>query len=206
MTTPPDFKRRTLVKALAASALIPLLGSNLIACSNNSNNSSILDGLGGVPADFNHGVASGDPLTDRVILWTRVTPTGAEGNVQIQWQIADNAEFTNILGQGEGTTSADVDYTVKVDAEGLEPGSVYYYRFITGDKTSTVGKTRTLPQGSVASATFAVVSCSNYPAVISMSTARLRNRMLTPYYTWATTSMNTHPRAMPALAPRNSAG
>lgn len=164
MTTPPDFKRRTLVKALAASALIPLLGSNLIACSNNSNNSSILDGLGGVPADFNHGVASGDPLTDRVILWTRVTPTGAEGNVQIQWQIADNAEFTNILGQGEGTTSADVDYTVKVDAEGLEPGSVYYYRFITGDKTSTVGKTRTLPQGSVASATFAVVSCSNYPA------------------------------------------
>ena len=64
MTTPPGFKRRTLVKALAAGSLIPLLGSNLIGCSDGSDNSFTIDS---VPADFNHGVASGDPLTDRVI-------------------------------------------------------------------------------------------------------------------------------------------
>ena len=164
MTTPPDFKRRTLVKALAASSLIPLLGSNLIGCSNSSNNNSnTSDGVSSVPADFNHGVASGDPLTDRVILWTRVTPT-EEGQVLVQWEVAEDADFTSVVGQGEGMTSADVDYTVKVDAEGLQPGTSYYYRFMTGDKTSPPGKTRTLPQGMVQAASFAVVSCSNYPA------------------------------------------
>ena len=167
MTTPPDFKRRTLVKALAASTLIPLLGSNLIACSNGSNNSNNAGNPGGdpgVPADFNHGVASGDPLTDRVILWTRATPTAEEGQVLVQWELAEDAEFANIIGQGEGMTSTDVDYTVKVDAEGLQPSTDYFYRFMTGDKTSVVGKTRTLPQGSVQAASFAVVSCANYPA------------------------------------------
>lgn len=161
MTTPPGFKRRTLVKALAAGSLIPLLGSNLIACSNGSDHSD--DGFTSVPADFNHGIASGDPLTDRVILWTRVTPT-EEGLVQVQWELAEDQDFANIIAQGAGTTSAEVDYTVKVDAEGLQPGTAYFYRFMTGDKTSTVGKTRTLPQGAVQAAAFAVVSCSNYPA------------------------------------------
>ena len=161
MTTPPGFKRRTLVKALAAGSLIPLLGSNLIGCSDGSDNSFTIDS---VPADFNHGVASGDPLTDRVILWTRVTPTAAEGPVQVAWQLASDADFANIVAEGSGATSADVDYTVKVDAEGLNAGSTYYYRFKTGDKTSPTGKTRTLPQGAVAAASFAVVSCSNYPA------------------------------------------
>ena len=161
MTTPPGFKRRTLVKALAAGSLFPLLGSNLIGCSDGSDNSFT---IGSVPADFNHGVASGDPLTDRVILWTRVTPTGEEGPVQVEWQLAEGPDFANIIAEGAGATSADVDYTVKVDAEGLQPGTAYYYRFKTGDKTSPTGKTRTLPQGAVAAASFAVVSCSNYPA------------------------------------------
>ncbi len=161
MTTPPDFKRRTLVKALATSSLIPILGSNLIACSNSSNNSN--NAIDSVPADFNHGVASGDPLTDRVILWTRVTPV-EEGQVVVRWEVAEDAAFTNIVSQGEGVTNADVDYTVKVDAEGLQPAAAYYYRFMTGDKTSPMGKTRTLPQGMVQAASFAVVSCANYPA------------------------------------------
>lgn len=165
MTTPPDFKRRTLVKALAASSLIPILGSNLIGCngSNNSNNSNNPDGVPSVPADFNHGVASGDPLTDRVILWTRVTPE-EEGQVQVQWELAADPDFASLVAEGGGSTSAEVDYTVKVDAEGLQAGTAYYYRFRTGDKTSVTGKTRTLPQGAVQAAAFAVVSCSNYPA------------------------------------------
>jgi alkaline phosphatase D len=159
--SPPDFKRRTLVKALAASSLIPLLGSNLIACSGGSNND---DFVISVPADFNHGVASGDPLTDRVIIWTRLTPE-SEGDVRITWEVATDDGFANIVASGSGVTTADVDYTVKVDVEGLQAGSLYYYRFKTGGaRTSTVGRTRTLPQGAIQAATFAVVSCSNYPA------------------------------------------
>lgn len=166
MTTPPDFKRRSIVKALAASSLIPILGSNLIACSNGSNSSRTFDNsntVTSVPADFNHGVASGDPLTDRVILWTRVTPE-EEGQVEVLWQLAEDSEFASIVAEGAGATSADVDYTIKVDAEGLQPGTAYYYRFMTGDKTSMMGKTRTLPEGAVQAASFAVVSCANYPA------------------------------------------
>ena len=160
MATPPDFKRRTLVKALAAGTLIPLFGSNLIACSNGSNNANDSNLL---PADFNHGVASGDPLSDRVIIWTRATP-GEDGTVGIGWQVATDANFDDIVASGEGVTTADVDYTVKVDVEGLEPASTYYYRFTTSSATSSVGKTKTLPLGAVQAASFAVVSCSNYPA------------------------------------------
>ena len=93
MTNPPDFKRRTLVKALAASTLIPLLGSNLIGCSNSSNNSNNAYGVSSVPADFNHGVALGDPLTDRVILWTRVTPDDASSEVAVFYEVALDPEL-----------------------------------------------------------------------------------------------------------------
>jgi alkaline phosphatase D len=159
MTTPSGFKRRSLVKALAAGALIPTLGANLIGCSSDSN----FDGATPVPADFNHGVASGDPLNDRVILWTRVTPS-TDGRILVRWEVATDAGFANKVAEGNGFTSADVDYTVKVDVEGLQPGTTYYYRFATINATSATGKTRTLPQGAVAAAAFAVVSCSNYPA------------------------------------------
>jgi alkaline phosphatase D len=160
MTEFPDLKRRSLIKALAGSSLIPILGSNLIACSDSSNNSSLFVS---VPAEFLHGVASGDPLTDRVIIWTRVTPQ-SEGQVRIEWELASDPDFTTIIVEGSGATSAAVDYTVKVDVEGLEPGTLYYYRFITDGKTSVAGKTRTLPEGSIQTASFAVVSCANYPA------------------------------------------
>src|SRR5262245_44121685 len=126
MTTPPGFKRRSLVKALAAGSLIPLLGSNLIACSGGSND----DFVSVLPADFNHGVASGDPLTDQVIIWTRVTPA-EDGAVGVGWEVAADPDFTTIVASGSGVTSADVDYTVKVDVAGLQPAGVYYYRFKT---------------------------------------------------------------------------
>ena len=156
---PRDFKRRTLLKALAAGSLIPILGSNLIACSNGSNGDEVRI----LPADFNHGVASGDPLPDRVIIWTRVTPN-EDGLVGISWEVATDEAFTDIVAKGNGTTSPEVDYTVKVDVEGLQPASRYYYRFKTISATSPTGRTRTLPQGAVEAAAFAVVSCSNYPA------------------------------------------
>ena len=82
----------------------------------------------------------------------------------VDWEIATDEAFTDIVGSGSGNTTADVDYTVKVDADGLDAASTYYYRFLTGDKVSPVGRTRTVATDALASATFAVVSCSNYPA------------------------------------------
>ena len=163
--TPPTFTRRKLLKGISAASLLPILGSNLIGCSDSSDSNGLPPEppIESVPAQFNHGVASGDPLSDAVILWTRLTPE-REGNVVVQWEIARDEAFTDIVASGSGTTTAEVDYTVKVDAGGLDPDSSYYYRFITGETVSPVGRTRTVPTGAIAAATFAVVSCSNYPA------------------------------------------
>lgn len=151
-------KRRSLVKGLAASSLIPLLGGNLVGCSDGSDSN-----FDKIVAAFLHGVASGDPLSDRVILWTRVTPE-KEGRIRLIWEIASDMTFNNVVKSGSGITTSEVDYTIKVDAEGLTPATQYYYRFRSGDTVSPMGRTRTLPVGSISAATFAVVSCSNYPA------------------------------------------
>ncbi|QBF82672.1 alkaline phosphatase [Shewanella maritima] len=112
---------------------------------------------------FNHGIASGDPAQDAVILWTRVTPE-IEGEVSLAWEVATDEDFSQLVTNGSTTTNSDRDYTVKIDAVGLEPGTSYYYRFKSGDNTSVIGKTKTLPQGDVDQVKFAVMSCSNFPA------------------------------------------
>lgn len=159
MKLPPDYTRRTFLKGVTAASLVPLLGSNLIGCSDNNSNSSVQS----VPARFDHGVASGDPLQDSLIIWTRVTPE-RDGEVVVDWEIATDQGFGNIVGNGSGVTTAEVDYTVKVDVQGLDPHSDYFYRFLTGDQVSPVGHSKTVPTGALTAASFAVVSCSNYPA------------------------------------------
>ncbi len=113
---------------------------------------------------FEHGVASGDPLADAVILWTRVTPESLDGPVTVRWQIAENEDLASVVRSGELTAEPVGDYTVKVDAVGLEPGRTYFYRFRSGNAVSPVGRTRTLPSGPVEQLEFAVLSCTNYPA------------------------------------------
>ncbi|WP_437591429.1 alkaline phosphatase D family protein [Sorangium sp. So ce1000] len=112
-------------------------------------------------AVFQHGVASGDPWPDAVILWTRVTPVKA-GAVTVTWQIALDARFTRIVGSGALTTDEARDYTVKLDARGLDAGTTYYYRFIALGGSSPVGRTRTAPRGRAGRLRFAVASCSSY--------------------------------------------
>lgn len=112
-------------------------------------------------AVFQHGVASGDPLPDAVILWTRATPMKA-GAVAVTWQIALDAGFSRIVGAGALLTDEERDYTVKVDAGGLDPGKTYYYRFIALGGSSPVGRTRTAPRGRAGRLRFAVASCSSY--------------------------------------------
>ena len=114
---------------------------------------------------FNHGVASGDPLSDRVVLWTKVTPPESREEVKVTVEVATDAEFTDLVGETVmTTTTAERDYTVKVDFTGLKAGIPYYYRFRSDGVTSPVGRTKTLPQGDVSSVKLAVFSCANYAA------------------------------------------
>jgi alkaline phosphatase D len=164
----PPFTRRQVVKGMAASSFFALLGANLSSCSDNDggdpfNESSYQPLPAEATVSFDHGVASGDPLADRVILWTRATPS-QPGRVDLQWELAGDASFNEIVARGATYTDPDVDYTAKVDVGGLRPGTAYFYRFRFRNTNSVVGRTRTLPEGSIAQASFAVFSCSNYPA------------------------------------------
>lgn len=121
------------------------------------------ESAGGV---FAHGVASGDPRQDSVVVWTRVSPeaqTAPGATATVVWEAAADEAFTDMRGKGEATTGASRDWTVKVLLRDLQPGQIYYYRFRIGDQYSPVGRTKTLPAGAVDRARFAVVSCSNYP-------------------------------------------
>ena len=80
------------------------------------------------------------------------------------WQVASDLEFTKIVVSGTGQANADTGYTFKVDAKGLLPSQTYFYRFTAGKHISPIGKTKTLPAGSVSEVKLAVLSCSNYPA------------------------------------------
>ncbi len=112
-------------------------------------------------APFYHGVASGDPLADRVIIWTRVT-LQSDTPVSVLWEMATDPQMTSIVQSGSFTTNAQRDYTVKVDVTGLNPGTTYYYRFNALGVYSMIGRTRTTPVGNVNKLRFAVVSCSHY--------------------------------------------
>lgn len=126
---------------------------------------------------FRHGVASGDPLADRVILWTRVSPRGTTAAQHVAWELARDAKFTNTVARGEVETGAARDFTVKLDARGLEPATTYYYRFQSGGEQSVVGRTRTLPREDVARVRLGVVSCSNLPQGYFNAYACLANRL-----------------------------
>jgi len=114
-------------------------------------------------ADFLHGVASGDPLQDKVILWTRLTPVDLSVRLKVAWEIATDNQFKQSFKTGMVETSKTDDFTVKVDATGLQANTIYYYRFRFGNKISSVGQTKTLPI-TTNKVSFAVCSCSNYPA------------------------------------------
>jgi phosphodiesterase/alkaline phosphatase D-like protein len=120
-----------------------------------------------VPAiSFSHGVASGDPYQDSVILWTRITPPQEyTGLVDVRWEVSTSAGFEpgSITGSGVFSTSGERDWTVKVEADGLTADTTYHYRFSVGEVDSQVGQTKTLPVGNDP-VRLAVFSCANFTA------------------------------------------
>lgn len=123
--------------------------------------------------NFTHGVASGDPYEDSVILWTRISPTSDDDKsnvtvsgtaalynhdtesyvskssapVCVDWKISTTDCFTTLADSGTAYTSSDIDYTVKVEAKKLQPFTTYYYQFsvCNSDNSSPIGRTKTIP-------------------------------------------------------------
>jgi len=147
MTYTPN--RRDALTLLSATALASCAGDE----------KSILKEAAENPV-FAHGVASGDPDNNSLVLWTGITTT--KDVATVTWQISKTKDFAVLAGSGQLTTSAKRDYTVKVIAKGLETGQSYYYQFETDSISSPIGRTKTLPGGSPKSLGIALVSCSHY--------------------------------------------
>jgi alkaline phosphatase D len=110
---------------------------------------------------FVHGVASGDPTPQAVVLWTRVTPSEPK-DIGVLWRIADNPAFHNARS-GVATARAQSDWTVKIDIRNLRHGTDYWYQFVVPAATpvaSPVGHTRTAALGEIKNLKLAVLSCS----------------------------------------------
>jgi alkaline phosphatase D len=150
MNTQPS--RRAFVIRVAGLSAAIASGVSLSAC-----------GGSDPEPDFLYGVASGDPLSDRVMLWTHARFPYLSDAVNLRYEVATDASFATVVSQGTVRASADTGYTAKADATGLSAGTTYFYRFTYGNTHSPVGVTRTLPT-SASSLKLAVMSCSNYPA------------------------------------------
>ncbi|MEM1192236.1 MAG: alkaline phosphatase D family protein [Pseudomonadota bacterium] len=157
------------------TALATLLAGGAASCSSVPKRTPFVADNVQASGQFSSGVASGDPRADAVIIWTRIgspivdSPAGSvggtalPGNQTVTWAVARDAAFTDIVAEGTETTGPARDGTVKVDVQGLAPGTSYHYRFDYEGERSPIGRTRTLPVGETSKARFAVISCSNYP-------------------------------------------
>ena len=129
----PTNRRDFLVTTASAAAVVAT--GTLAACGGGSSTAA---------SEFKYGVASGDPLTDRVVLWTHAKVPNSNASVNLTWQISADDKFAVLVNSGKLTTTADSSFTAKVDATGLTAGATYFYRFM--DETgvvSPVGTTRT---------------------------------------------------------------
>ena len=117
--------------------------------------------------DTDLGVASGDPHSDGVVLWTRLPESQHTSTPAVIWEVSLSEIFTSgeIVASGTVTTSSAVDYTVKVRVTGLRSFTRYWYRFRLGSWISSVGRTHTAPGANddVSEVNFAFTSCQSYP-------------------------------------------
>ena len=158
---PLRFTRREFMKRLGAASAAVTVAPMLPGCGNSVVSAQALPVAGTV--EFRHGVASGDPLVNRVILWTRVTPCEGVNSLNVDWLIATDPLLASVIGAGTFLTNAARDFTVKVDAAGLNGYTTYYYQFRVGDTKSPVGRTKTAPSATETERLrMAAVACSQW--------------------------------------------
>ncbi|WP_299320067.1 alkaline phosphatase [uncultured Maribacter sp.] len=160
MKTKKNTRRNFIQKALMASGGL-ILAPNFISCRDDDDlkvdyDESLLN-----VQNFNYGVASFDPSSTSVIIWTRFINT----DVEIIWEVSTDNNFNSILRTGKITTESSRDNTLAIELTELEADLKLYYRFIstTDNSVSVIGETITLPTDAT-QAKLAVCSCSNYQA------------------------------------------
>ena len=124
---------------------------------------------------FRHGVASGDPRPDAVVLWTRVTPE-VDGQTEVGWRVGRDPGLDDVVAEGTTVIDGSTDYTVHVDARDLDPDSTYFYAFDALGRRSPVGRTKTAPGAQRERLRFALVSCAKYTAGYFNVYARIAER------------------------------
>ena len=177
MKNSPEISRRRFLQSAVTTASVVTVPAALTGCfgDDDDNNSAVDNGTEQTPVEqtpvptdvaFGHGVASGDPLADAVIIWTRVTPVdSAATEAVVSYSVSRTEAMDDVIAEGVFETDSSKDFTVKIDVTGLDSDSEYFYQFGgANDVFSTVGQTRTLPVGTVDKVTLAVCSCSNFPA------------------------------------------
>jgi alkaline phosphatase D len=125
--------RRTLLKLAVATAASGWLGRNAWAQTRFSSN------------PFSLGVASGSPTHDGVVLWTRLMGELPARGLTVQWEVASDERFANVVQRGVQQAPPELAHSVHAEVQGLEPDRWYFYRFIAGDAVSPTGRTRTFP-------------------------------------------------------------
>ncbi|MEV6193118.1 alkaline phosphatase D family protein [Streptomyces sp. NPDC051920] len=119
---------------------------------------------------FSLGVASGDPLPDAVVLWTRLAPDPLNGGgmpdraVPVEWEVSEDARFRKPVRRGTAQARPEYGHSVHVDVRGLRPGRAYWYRFRADGQLSPAGRTRTAPHPAQAGGSLrvALASCQNW--------------------------------------------
>jgi alkaline phosphatase D len=134
-----------------------------------------MTGKSGNIDSFQHGVASGDPRTNRVIIWTRVT-TATEDPTPVDWMMALDSGMADVVARGSEIADRRSDNTIKVEVTGLRPSTTYYYAFEIGGIRSPVGRAKTLPASDCEHLRFAVCCCAKYTAGYFNAYARIADR------------------------------
>jgi len=161
-----DLDRRKFMAVTAASTVALVLGKGPYT-TRTMNSGRFSD------YPFTLGVASGDPLPDGVVLWTRLAPDPlAEGGhggmpdarVPVQWEVAEDENFRRVVRRGTASAYPELAHSVHVEVSGLKPNRWYYYRFRARGEISPVGRTKTTPAygAAVDQLRFAFASCQRY--------------------------------------------
>ena len=170
--------RRLFLAYAASLSAVPLLGRNVVAKSTKRAFSS---------DPFQLGIASGDPTSSGVVLWTRLAPKPLEPmggmepeKVKVAWEIATDDSMKNVVSSGTTAASPKLAHSVHIEADNLEPGRWYWYRFRAGDAESPIGRTRTMPADDSApdELRIAFASCQNFESGLYTAYEHMANEEL----------------------------